>query len=218
MFPAGEYARRYFSRNHLVSIVSFLLLWSFGMSVFAVDAQESNRAGIVVRLRDNEVLSQCIAFDGEDITGFELLERSGFDLASSQKGLGALVCGIEETGCPANDCFCACKGGDECEYWSYWHQTVDGWRYSQIGASVYRVGPGEVDGWSWGPGSVNAAIEPPLMSFNELCSGDAVTLSANADGVQPSKESNLTSIVAFSGVMLGFLVLLWFINRMKSLK
>ena len=40
-------------------------------------AQEPNQAGIVVRLSESESLSRCVSFTEEDISGLELLERSG---------------------------------------------------------------------------------------------------------------------------------------------
>jgi hypothetical protein len=49
----------------------------------------------------------------------------------------------------------------------------EGWSYSAIGSTVRRLSDGDVDGWSWGPGSIASAIEPPAMSFEEICSDQA---------------------------------------------
>ncbi|MGD8586036.1 MAG: hypothetical protein PVJ75_11850 [Chloroflexota bacterium] len=131
-------------------------------------AQEGGRAGVVVRFADDRVESRCVAFDEDEISGARLLERSGLVLAVKPAGQGGLVCAIEGTGCGLDNCLCQCQG-DPCIYWSYWRLGDDGWAYSGVGASIRRIGDGDVDGWSWGPGSVTSAIEPPVMSFDEIC-------------------------------------------------
>ena len=154
-----------------------------------ITAQEPGRAALVVRLDEERVETRCVAFPEPEITGYELLRRSGLEHEASVQGMGALVCAIEGTGCPPGDCLCQCKGGDACTYWSYWHHSDGEWRYAPVGASAYQVKDGAVEGWSWGPGSVAEAIEPPSATFEEVCSGpvDAVTDSATAGdaGVMP---------------------------------
>ena len=136
-------------------------------------AQSGNQAALVVRHGQDDVRTACIDFDEPQISGYELLQRSGFDLQIGVQGLGSLVCSVGDTGCPASDCFCHCKGGGECVYWSYWHRLDDSWQYSQGGASVYMVESGAVEGWSWGPGAVNQAVPPPDISYEEICQAEA---------------------------------------------
>jgi hypothetical protein len=131
-------------------------------------AQEGGRAGVVVRFDDQRVVSRCVAFDEAEIDGATLLQRSGLSLDVRSAGQGGLVCAIEGTGCGIDNCLCQCQG-DPCVYWSYWRLGEDGWSYSAVGASVRKVGYGDVDGWSWGPGSVTSAIEPPAMAFADIC-------------------------------------------------
>jgi hypothetical protein len=38
-----------------------------------------------------------------------------------------------------------------------------------LGASSYRVAAGEIDGWSWGPGSLTEALAPPDLTFEQIC-------------------------------------------------
>jgi hypothetical protein len=144
-----------------------------------VAAQEPGRAALVVRLDDERAEARCVSFSEPQITGYELLRRSGFELEASVQGMGALVCQIEGMGCPPGDCLCQCKGGDGCTYWSYWHRTDDEWRYAPIGASAYQVEDGAVEGWSWGPGSVVEAIAPPSLTFEDVCS-EAVEVSVDS--------------------------------------
>lgn len=139
-----------------------------------VHGQSSNQAAVVVRFDDEHTEARCVEFVEEEITGYELLARSGFTLDSRAEGMGALVCQIEETGCPIESCLCRCKGGPDCVYWSYWHLVDEDWKYGQVGATDYKIGHGQVDGWSWGPGSLTSAIEPPTVKFNEVCSANTV--------------------------------------------
>ncbi|MCA9941244.1 MAG: hypothetical protein KC418_21535 [Anaerolineales bacterium] len=132
-------------------------------------AQSENRAALVVRYADGQVDTRCVSFSESQITGHDLLVRAGMDLTIEAGGIGAAVCAINGVGCPATDCFCQCQGA-ECVYWSYWHQIGGSWQYSQGGAGIYPITDGAVDGWSWGPGSVTAAIPPPDITFADVCS------------------------------------------------
>lgn len=135
-------------------------------------AQETNRAALVVILAGGEAITRCVEFEEPQISGFDLLNRSGLAVEAGGGNLGAAVCRIEETGCPDSNCFCQCSGA-ACEYWSYWHLLDGEWRYSQIGASAYRVEDGDVEGWSWGPSSPGEAPSPPLLAFEDVCAPPA---------------------------------------------
>ncbi|MCP4425765.1 MAG: LPXTG cell wall anchor domain-containing protein [Chloroflexi bacterium] len=157
---------------------SFLLivLLLVGMGT-AVSAQEANRAALIIRLEDGQAVSRCVEFSEAEISGYELLERSGLGVATAVAGgMGSTVCSIENQGCPADDCFCQCKGGGDCLYWSYWHLKEGEWNYSQAGAGSYRVHDGDAQGWSWGIGTPNEAIEPPLLTFDEVCAAQTVSV------------------------------------------
>jgi hypothetical protein len=142
-------------------------------------AQENNRVAVVVRLADGQIESRCVYFDEPHISGFEALTRTGLEVDSQAMGMGSLVCRIEGQGCPGNDCLCQCKGGPDCVYWSYWHLVDDRWQYATIGAAAYQLTNGAVDGWSWGPGSVSAAAEPPPLSFEQVCAGELTVSTTN---------------------------------------
>jgi hypothetical protein len=143
---------------------TFLFFLIAGLAT-AVSAQEENRAGLVILLGDGSVVTRCVSFTESEISGMELLSRADVDLVTADRRMGTTVCNLSGEGCPANDCFCACQGGD-CVYWSYWHQQEGVWRYSNIGASQYTVENGDVEGWVWGLGSPTEAPEPPPLTFD----------------------------------------------------
>ena len=150
-------------------------------------AQEGNSAAIIVRFDDETIVSRCVDFSEEEITGYEGLRLAGFSIDAGFAAQGGKVCRINETGCPADDCFCQCQGGPDCVYWSYWHMDEEAWSYSMVGATSYRIKDGSIDGWSWGPGNVNQAIEPPLISYDEIC-GD------QANGVSTQEAASTSQV------------------------
>jgi hypothetical protein len=189
----------------------FLVLILVAGGVTAVTAQETNRAALVVLLADGEAVTRCVEFDEAEVTGLELLNRSGLEIVTAAEAMGPAVCSVADTGCPANDCFCQCKGGD-CVYWSYWHLREGEWRYSQAGASIFQVSDGMVEGWTFGPGTPQDALEPPLLTFDEVCAAPAVELTVVATAVpqptidQPAEPeaANQTSWLGYG--LLGLIV------------
>jgi hypothetical protein len=159
-----------------------------------VAAQDPGRAALIVRLDEERVETRCVAFSEPQITGYELLRRSGLEMEANVQGMGALVCEIQGTGCPLGDCLCQCKGGEACTYWSYWNQTEGEWHYATVGASAYQVEDRAVEGWSWGPGSVAEAIEPPSLSFEEVCSG--AVAAGDAPAPDPAASAAPTQLIA----------------------
>jgi len=126
-----------------------------------------HRAGLVVVHGDGRVVTRCVAFGEETLTGADLLRRSGLPVVlASYGGLGYGVCAIDGEGCGVGqDCFCQCRGAT-CAYWSYSHRQPDGsWAISGVGASAWLLRDGDVDGWVWGDG----AVAPPVVSFEEVC-------------------------------------------------
>jgi hypothetical protein len=160
-----------------IALTLILLLIALTASV---SAQEPNRAGLVVMLEDGTAVTRCVEFTEPEITGFELLTRSGLDVETASVSLGAAVCRLEDTGCPGNDCFCQCEGGGDCVYWSYWHLRDGQWQYSQAGAGMTRVQNGTVQGWTFGPGTPQDALEPPPTTFDEICAAPAAAPEAAA--------------------------------------
>jgi hypothetical protein len=124
-------------------------------------AQTGNRVALVVRFDDETVVTRCITFSEAQISGYEVLDRSGLKIVADFSGMGAAICKIEDTGCSdSSNCFCKSPP----DYWSYWHLDGEAWVYAQAGASGHQVSDGDVEGWSWGP-----AKPPPVIPVDEIC-------------------------------------------------
>jgi hypothetical protein len=142
-------------------LITLLALTSAAPDLTSIHAQQSNRAGLVVRFGDGSLTTRCVEFSGATISGYDLLTRSGLDIvAAFDSGQGTAICSIEGTGCPAQSCLTC----DMPNYWSYWHLKDGAWVYSQAGASGYTVRDGDVEGWSWGSGG-----SPPVVPFDQIC-------------------------------------------------
>jgi hypothetical protein len=184
---------------------SFFVTMMFALIAPAsLTAADINTAAVVVRFGPDRVETHCVSFTEPGLTGEQLLARAGLKSTLSVGTLGKAVCAIGDTGCPADDCFCQCRGAN-CTYWSYWHLEEDGWRYAALGAGAYEVTNGAVDGWSWGPGSVTEAVPPPLIDLVESC--DVATTTTDLAASVPADTEEISN--AASGYLVfGALVVL----------
>ncbi|MGQ9612169.1 hypothetical protein [Chloroflexus sp.] len=150
---------------------TLLLLLAMILLSGVVSAQSPlNRAGVVVRFGDGEVVTACVEFSEPTISGLDLLERSGLPVISQQSSIGAAVCKIGREGCdyPATGCFCARDQG-RAVYWAFYRREAGAWRYSSLGASNVVVSDGDLHGWAWGPGDASSGAVPPDLELTDVC-------------------------------------------------
>ncbi|MBN1259664.1 MAG: hypothetical protein JXB35_03200, partial [Anaerolineae bacterium] len=162
--------RRPLDLRRAVGSALLLLLWVLGGPVPAGAAEPDpvQRAGLVIVQADGSPALHCVAFDGPEIDGLALLRQAGVQLTVSAGSAGTAICAIDDTGCPASDCFCACKAAP-CRYWTYFHAAGDGgWVYSGRGAAGWSLRDGDVDAWVWG----DSSAAPPDVTFVEICGGE----------------------------------------------
>ncbi len=135
------------------------------------------RAGLVVRHGDGRLGTACVSFEGDAISGEDLLAGSGFDLRlDAANALGALICSIDGEGCafPEESCLCQCDQPGSCGYWAYfvWDEQRTSWTYAAQGARQRLLRDGDLDAWVWltstGPEAVEAAL-PKDVGFEEVC-------------------------------------------------
>jgi len=209
-------------RLKLVLLLSMLVLalgWQAGL------AQEPNRAALVVRFGDGEVATACVSFDGETISGVDLLRRSGLTvIVDPHSGFGEAICKVSDgehtDGCdyPAQECFCQCQSA-ECVYWAYYHLQDGRWVYSDVGPSNWQVKNGDVEGYAWGPGSReggSSEAEPPMMTFDQICDAQQGDVAATATPAA-SAQTGGKSLLYFGGFGLVLLLIVaagaWALRR-----
>jgi cell division septation protein DedD len=166
---------------------SALLLLSVALLPMRLAAGEPNQAGLVVQFGDGLVETRCIALEEAEISGADLLARSGLDVViDASSGMGITVCRIQEVGCahPSEPCFCQCMGGGECAYWNYFYLEPGEteWTYSALGAVLRKVAPGSVEAWVWGDGRTPPADD---LLFDAVCTAPSPTPTQTAQPAAP---------------------------------
>lgn len=158
-------------------------------------AAKTHRAGVVIQYGNGKVANRCVEFSENEISGLELLERTGIELSvDASNAMGVAVCKIGRDGCafPNQPCFCQCQGSP-CVYWSYWQWKNNAWQYSNLGASNTVVRNGDIDGWVWGAGTTASAQPPPDTSFDAVCAANNPTATATQTNVPPTATTASTA-------------------------
>jgi hypothetical protein len=160
-------------------LVALLALTLAGAGLGSVHADGPNRVGLVVRLGDGSLTTRCVEFGGPEISGYDVLVRSGLNIvAAFDSGMGAAVCAIEGEGCPVEECLTCAQPN----YWAYFHLKNGTWVYSPAGVSGYKVRNGDVEGWSWGTGD-----PPPVVPFDQICAPPPTDTPAPTDTPPPTE-------------------------------
>jgi hypothetical protein len=151
----------------LALAILVLVVLGAGVAAPAAARQGENRAGLVVQFSGEDTRTYCVPFEGDSISGLDLLLKAGLDIKVEVYGaMGGQVCKIDATGCDYPGQPCACQSyGPGGVYWSYHHLRDGTWRTSIMGASGYTVHPGDVEGWAWSTGT------PPTQpyTFEQRC-------------------------------------------------
>ncbi len=173
-----------------LALIVMLLLTAATMERATVSAQtQLNRAAVVARFADGQNLVKCVTFPEVSITGEELLRRTGWSIViDAETDQGSAVCKVNDVGCGVDDCFCRCRGGAQCEYWSYWHRVNNEWEYSDTGAGSYSVSDGALEGWSWGPGNWVTGTEPPAFTFQQICNSNTTPPIVRGNTPEPETD------------------------------
>jgi hypothetical protein len=188
--------------RYVVLVGALLAALVVNVAAYAVSVAQSNtnRAALVVQLKDGTLITRCVSFTEPEITGYDLLRRANLKMIVDVSSGGA-VCKISNSGCnfPAQTCFCDCQNlNQSCVYWIYYHQVAGAWKYSVLGAMGQKVTDGAVHGWVYGAGKTSAGgVEPPLLTFDQVCSADAsaapTTASTPAITTAPTYKATDTS-------------------------
>jgi hypothetical protein len=118
-----------------------------------------NHAAIVVQHGSGSVVTRCVAFGGETISGQQLLEQSGIAWSGQTfGGFGVAVCALD--GEPAS--YTSCPGAD-----SYWAVFVSrggaAWQLTAVGVSGLTLRDGDLEGLRYVPtsGTPSSPTLPP---------------------------------------------------------
>jgi hypothetical protein len=117
----------------------------------------TNHAAIVVQHGNGSVVTRCVAFAGETITGQQLLEQSGISWSGQTfGGFGVAVCALD--GEPAS--YSSCPGATY--YWAVFvSRGGAAWQLTAVGVSGLTLRDGDLEGFRYVPTSGAAAPSLP---------------------------------------------------------
>ncbi len=171
----GTYANTYSTAEAIIGLAGISLSGS-------VSLPAEHQAGLAVFFGDGTVYTACVTFSEDDLTGSDLLQRSGLEIESATNpNQGTAVCKIGDVGCPSSSCFCSMP-----DYWSYWQLIEGAWVYSSTGADQSQVADGDVNAWNWGSGD-----PPPLITFQNICEGEPFVMPAATETSLPPTDTPL---------------------------
>ena len=91
---------------------------------------------------------------------------------SQDTAYGPAICSINNTGCPATNCFC-----DAAHSWAYYHLNANGtgWDQASEGVGAYEPSNGAVEGLAWSgfDASYNFTVRPPVYTFAQIAAATA---------------------------------------------
>lgn len=145
-------------KNRLI-IAGLLVACLLPQSVLAA------RAGIVVKKSDGSIKNTCVEFDGETISGLDLLKKSGFN----PKIENGFVVSIDGEGDKSAGSLSSTD-----PFWSYWRWD-NTWKFYNAGAGYTKIADGNVDGWEFGRGQSTL----PQISFGSICPDRAIEVDTN---------------------------------------
>jgi hypothetical protein len=158
-------------------VTAMIIILSLYGCIESPGSQVDHQAGLIVQHQDGSLVLKCINFQGDEITGEQLLQLSEIPYVSDVTNpMGSKLCSIDGQGCnfPAEKCFCQCGNSGPCTYWAYFVLNQEGkWVYSPLGVKGRIVHNGDVDAWAWlsRASKDDPKINPtlPEIDFETIC-------------------------------------------------
>ncbi|MFE7385327.1 hypothetical protein ACFU9F_33750 [Streptomyces zhihengii] len=130
-------------------------------------------------------------------TGYELLNQGGWRTTGTGHDGAAFICRIGYSGHQGGRQYPTPRQ-DDCvltppasAYWSYWHADPgqNTWEYSQLGAMLYKPGPGSVDLWIFGGTDIGGTQGRPTLTPDQLRAKNTRPVG----GAEPTAEDTRTA-------------------------
>lgn len=163
----------------------------------AADA-DTKQIGLVIAFPDGTLHSEVVTVPAAATT-FEVLKAAQIILASETTSFGPAVCGINNVGCPATNCFCDAK-----HFWAYYHLEGGAWGAAAEGAGSYVPANGAVEGFAWSgmDASFNPTVQPPVYTFEQIAAAPQPATLPQTGGsmVVPALTGLLLAAIGFGAV------------------
>ncbi len=150
-------------RLALVIWVALALSLLLAGGVLASDAG-TKQVGLVIAFPNGVTHAEIVTVP-VTATTFDALTAAKVQLASQTSSFGPAICGINNVGCPATNCFC-----DPKQFWAYYHLTGTTWTVAAEGAGSYTPANGAVEGFVWSgvDAQFNPTVQPPVLTFAQI--------------------------------------------------
>jgi hypothetical protein len=157
-----------------------------------------HRAGLVIEHASGRLVTRCVTFMEDHISGFALIQRSGLSYqAQSYGSMGQAICQFdgEPSPVPAN-----CLGTGP--YWQYLHRAGTRWVPSQLGASEWILHDGDMDGWHY---TDRAGQSLPAFTVEQICAPPSRPAASTSSGstLQPTAAPTSSPSLSSSPVLRG---------------
>ena len=143
-----------------------LVLCTLFAGTALAQAPTTKQVGLVIAFPDGTEHLEIVTVPTAATT-FDVLQKAKITLASADSGFGPAVCGINNFGCPATNCFC-----DATHYWAYYDldAATSKWVASALGVGSVVPANGAVVGFAWSgfDESYNPTVQPPVYTFAQI--------------------------------------------------
>lgn len=148
--------------------------------LFPAAGWSANWAGLVIQDSTGELITRCVEFSEDSITGEELLKRSGFKIKLNQTDFGAAVCYLHNDGMTEEG---ACFSHPLGYFWNFFELKNGEWSEAEVGISAYNVSHGNVLGFAFGAWG---EVQLPALTGMDLCgyTGQAGLVIDHSDGMR----------------------------------
>ncbi len=147
-------------------------------------AAGTKQVGLVIAFPDGSKYTGIVTVPA-DATTFDALQKANIQLVSVTQQFGPAICSINNTGCPATNCFC-----DKQHVWAFYHLDAANkkWTAAQEGVGTAKPANGAVEGliWSAVDANFNPTDQPPVVTFDQI-KAHAPTPAAQA-GATPAAQ------------------------------
>lgn len=173
------------------SIAVFAALLPGSPATSACAAAGPNHASVIVEHGDGSVVTRCVAFEPNQVTGEQLLNASGISWSGQTfGGFGDAVCAVD--GEPAG--YTSCPGKDS--YWAVFVARGNGaWQLANVGISTLTVSDGDAEGLRYVPSSGVPAAPPRSTGVCAVLASPAAT-PAPVPTTTVGTTSRATAVVA----------------------
>ena len=150
-----------YTDDNLMATTSALLALFGGDLVVSPSESGAPFAGLVIDPGDDDATLVCVPFEGDTMTGMDLLNASGIPHDAPE----GFVESIMDISNPDGGTF----------YWSYWTWNGQAWAFSMAGAGDSTVFPGSIEAWHFTSWEVFPSLPPDVApNLNEMCSASVL--------------------------------------------